>query len=190
MTEQQPGRAPPTRYLNFGSFLLGASGSVSTRVYSFCGSQPSHSMLVGRLCTCGEGNPARPVRPVPAPAPARPALGPASRPGPGPRYTHLRGREHLAQLVDLHGAVLDPQGLRRLLLHLAQAQRPAPLRQLQRHLPSSGSARDCGGGGGAREIPRRRRRSDSGALQSPAAPGGAHWFRSGGRGLTASFGCN
>lgn len=39
-------------YRNLGSFLLGASGSVMARVYSLPGSQPSHSISVGRFCTC------------------------------------------------------------------------------------------------------------------------------------------
>lgn len=38
-------------HLNLGSFLLGASGSVRTRVYSLPASHPSHSMQVGRFCT-------------------------------------------------------------------------------------------------------------------------------------------
>lgn len=39
-------------HLNLGSFLLGASGSVRAKVYSLLDSHPSHSIAVGRFCTC------------------------------------------------------------------------------------------------------------------------------------------
>lgn len=62
-----------------------------------------------------------------------PAILPRQPPRAGPGAAHLSGREHLAQLVDLHGAILDPQRVRRLLLHLGEAQRPVPLGQVYRH---------------------------------------------------------
>lgn len=42
---------PASAYLNLGSFLLGASGSVMAKVYSLLESQPSHSSTVGLFCT-------------------------------------------------------------------------------------------------------------------------------------------
>ena len=45
-----PHLSPTCLYL--GSFLLGASGSVKTKVYNLPGSRPSHVTLVGRFLTC------------------------------------------------------------------------------------------------------------------------------------------
>ncbi|KAM5311683.1 uncharacterized protein AAES06_021458 [Glossophaga mutica] len=46
---------------------------------------------------------------------------------------YLGGRQHFAQLVNLHPGVLDLQRVLRLLFHFLQAQGPGPLAEVRRH---------------------------------------------------------